>query len=111
MNSAIPIITTKHILWYINVLLLANECIHNVWNIQVNKLVLDAELAEDELRFLLKSHDPNGASFIIQAESHEQKQQVVAQINKLLDHQQSFLAMLQQPQASMPSAQGNKYTT
>ncbi|XP_076313108.1 LOW QUALITY PROTEIN: triple functional domain protein-like [Tachypleus tridentatus] len=67
-------------------------------HLQVNKMSLE-EHAEDPLKFVLKSKDPNqqGLCFVIQGSSQEDRDEWVFNIKAILDTQLDFLRALQSP--------------
>lgn len=55
---------------------------------QVNKMMLDEKVAEEPLRFVLQSNDPNQqATYVVQAASPEDKDQWLNKLSAQLDQQ------------------------
>ncbi|VDN02872.1 unnamed protein product [Thelazia callipaeda] len=66
--------------------------------IMVNKMVLDADIPDEPLRFILKSNDPaQPNAFLAQANTREEKEQWISKINSQLDQQKTLLAALVDP--------------
>ena len=64
-------------------------------------MVLDANVPEEPLRFILKSSD---SAMVAQASSQKEKDEWIAKINVLLDIQKNMLAALQNPRNFMDAA-------
>lgn len=63
-------------------------------------MVLEANVPDEPLRFVLKSSDPmQQATFLAQANSIEEKQGWIAQITDQLDLQKKFLEAISNPKA------------
>ncbi|CEF66125.1 Rho guanine nucleotide exchange factor 25 [Strongyloides ratti] len=66
--------------------------------IMVNKMVLEPNIPDDPLRFLLRNTDISQSStFIAQAMTLEEKEQWIGKINSQLDQQKTLLAALVDP--------------
>ncbi|CAG9534776.1 unnamed protein product [Cercopithifilaria johnstoni] len=66
--------------------------------IMVNKMVLEANVPDEPLRFILKSNDPTQPNaFVAQANTMEEKDEWISKINSQLDQQKTFLAALVDP--------------
>lgn len=66
--------------------------------IMVNKMVLDENVSDEPLRFILASNDPiQPATFVAEANSPEDREQWLAKLNAQLDQQKTFLAALVDP--------------
>uniref|UniRef100_A0AC35TTZ7 Non-specific serine/threonine protein kinase n=1 Tax=Rhabditophanes sp. KR3021 TaxID=114890 RepID=A0AC35TTZ7_9BILA len=66
--------------------------------IMVNKMVLEANIADDPLRFVFRSNEPSSSSvFVAQANSAEEKAQWIQKIMCQLDQQKTLLAALVDP--------------
>ncbi|VBB31633.1 unnamed protein product, partial [Acanthocheilonema viteae] len=66
--------------------------------IMVNKMVLEANLPDEPLRFILKSNDPaQPNAFLAQANTVEEKDEWILKINSQLDQQKTLLAALVDP--------------
>uniref|UniRef100_A0A0N4ZES8 DH domain-containing protein n=1 Tax=Parastrongyloides trichosuri TaxID=131310 RepID=A0A0N4ZES8_PARTI len=66
--------------------------------IMVNKMVLDPNIGDDPLRFVLRNNDPSqNSTFVAQAGSMEEKEQWIDKINSQLDQQKTLLAALVDP--------------
>lgn len=64
----------------------------------VNKMVLNENVADEPLRFVLSSNDPiQPAAFVAEASSLEDREQWLAKLNNQLDQQKTFLAALVDP--------------
>lgn len=61
-------------------------------------MVLEADIADEPLRFILKSSDPTQPNaFLAQANTIEEKEQWISKINSQLDQQKTLLAALVDP--------------
>ncbi|CAI2304110.1 unnamed protein product [Caenorhabditis sp. 36 PRJEB53466] len=70
--------------------------------IMVNKMVFEANVADDPLRFVIKSSDPSQpTSFIANAQTQEEKDEWNRKIGEQLDQQKRLLAALVDPKRYM----------
>jgi hypothetical protein len=61
-------------------------------------MILDANVVDDALRFIIRSSDPSQpGAFLAQANTAEEKQQWLHMINSQLDQQKTLLAALVDP--------------
>ncbi|VDM37109.1 unnamed protein product, partial [Toxocara canis] len=66
--------------------------------IMVNKMVLEANVADEPLRFIVRSSDPaQPNAFLAQANTLEEKEEWIEKINSQLDQQKTLLAALVDP--------------
>nr|AVV64040.1 Bm4418 [Anisakis simplex] len=66
--------------------------------IMVNKMVLEASVPDEPLRFIVRSNDPSQPNaFLAQANSIEEKEEWINKINSQLDQQKTLLAALVDP--------------
>ncbi|MFH4975399.1 hypothetical protein AB6A40_002108 [Gnathostoma spinigerum] len=66
--------------------------------IMVNKMVLDANISDEPLRFIVRSNDPaQPNAFLAQATTMDEKERWIAAINSQLDQQRQLLMALADP--------------
>lgn len=78
----------------------------------VNKMVLQDNVAEEPLRFVLSSNDPNSqANFVAEAENPEDREHWLRTISSQLDQQKTFLAALVDPKRYQNQLANNMAST